>query len=477
MRHAALLFAFAVGLAGTGCDAIPGMGAPGFTTVRPTPASGRASEAERPDLLTRFGGEVAAPALRRYVADLGAALARTRYRRDASYRFTVLDSPEINAFALPGGSIYVTRGVIALASDEAELAAVLAHELAHEETDANAAPDGRALAAAAVKGEAIDGNREGPRSATASAYSRDEEFAADARGIHILANARFDPDAMPRILAKLRARARLEAKLRGESPESADASDYLASHPAPLARLEQARRLAAAARLDVPIVGRDAYLDRIDGLAYGDTPAQGIVRGRLFTDAALRVAFEAPDGFQLFNAVSSVIAYGPGGARIVFDRARNPEHLPPLRYLTEQWGARIGLGPAQAIEVNGTSGATAVARGANADGPVDVRLVALAGDGATVFRMVFVTPRSETQHLAPAFKRATYSFTRLSPDQAAHVRGRRLRVVTVEPADTVESLAARMAFPDYRRERFGVLNGLAPDARLAPGMRVKLVTE
>ncbi len=469
MRRFALLAFLAAALATAGCAPDPTGGA-SFTATRAGPPA-------PPHLLARYGGEMAAPALGRYVADIGVVLTRAVGAADRAVRFTVLDSPEVNAFALPGGTIYVTRGLIELASDESELAAVLAHELAHEEADRAQAGGAKALVAAADGPDAIGGAPVGPHpTPAASAYSRDEEFAADARGIEILARAGFDPHAMVRFLAKLRARARLDATLRGQAPDSVDRSGYLASHPATIERLERARALAARFPVDEPTVRRDAFLDRIDGLAYGDTPGQGVIRGRNFADAALRLAFEVPEGFRLFNTLSSVVAYGPGEARIVFDRARDPDGMAPLRYLTDVWGGKIALDAVQAIEVNGTMGATAVARGTTDRGPVDVRLVAFDGGDETVFRLVFVTPKAETSRLAAALRGTTYSFARLSASEAARIRPLRLRVVTVAPGDTAESLAAQMALSDHRRDWFDVLNGLPPDARLAPGMRVKLVT-
>ncbi len=480
MRQVAIVAGLAALLAAAGCAGGPAGGASGTAALRATPAAMRADAAEGARLVARYGGPIAAPALSRYVSDLGALVVRAGAPGDEAVRFTVLDSPEVNAFARPDGRIYVTRGLIELASDESELAAVFAHELGHEEADR-----GMSAVRTLVESDrdaapvAIEAARaEGPRpSATASAFSRDEEFAADARGIQILAAAGFDPHAMARFLAKLRARARLEAVLRGEPPDALDRTGFLADHPATIKRLERARRLAARIALDHPMNGRDAYLSRIDGLAYGDSPGQGVIRGRRLADAALRVAFEVPEGFRLFNAPDSVVAYGPGGARIVFDRARDPDGLAPERYLAEVWGGKIALQGVEPLAVHGTRGATALAHGTTAAGPVDVRLVVLtAGDG-TLFRLVYISPRGEAAALAPALRRTTESFTRLSAEEARRIRPLRLRVVTVGPGDTVESLAGRMAFSDFRRERFDVLNGLGPDAQLATGMRVKIVSE
>ncbi len=472
MRHFALLAALAAAIATAGCGADL-TGGSSFTTTR-------AGASAHSPLVARYGGEIAAPTLSRYVADLGGMLTRAVGGADLGIRFTVLDSPVVNAFALSGGEVFVTRGLVELASDEAELAAVLAHELAHEEADRAEPADNRALLAVtdglgAIAGPDPSGAPARP-TATESAFSRDEEFAADARGIAILARAGYDPHAMARFLAKLRAEARVSATLHGQSSATVDRVNYLASHPATIERLERARALAASVRVDRPMVRRDAYLDRIDGLVYGDSPAQGVIRGRRFANATLRLAFEVPAGFRLFNASSSVMAYGPGGARIVFDRARDPDGVAPQRYLTDIWGGKIALHAVQAIEVNGTQGATALAHGTTEGRPVDVRLVALDGGDGTLFRMVFVTPQADTAQLAPALRRTTYSFARLSADEAARIRPLRLRVVTVAPGDTAARLAARMAFPDNRRERFDALNGLGPDARLAPGMRVKVVT-
>lgn len=481
-RHAAFLTAVAAVLAMAGCSEGNAPAPSQVDALRAVPPTTKARPADPERIVARYGGEMADPTLRRYVAGIGRVLAQVGLPGDGAIRFAVLDSPLVNAFAAPGGTIFVTRGLLELASDESELAAVLAHEMAHEEADRGTVTATHALASAAPDAglAALGGpaRAHGPRpTATESAFSRDEEFAADARGIDLLARAGFDPHAMVRFLTKLRARARLDAMRRDVPPDAVDRTGFLANHPATIERLERARARAAAEPQNRPTVGRDAYLDRIDGLPYGDSPGQGVIRGRRFADAALRVAFEVPDGFRLFNAPASVVAYGPDGARIVFDRARDPKKLPPQRYLTDAWGARIALRGVAPIEVNGTKGATALARGTTDAGPVEVRLVALDGGDGTLFRMVFVMPKDAAATLSPAVRRTAMSFRRLSAAEAKEIRPLHLRVVTVGAGDTVESLAARMAFADFRRERFMVLNGLGPDDMLAPGTRVKIVTE
>jgi predicted Zn-dependent protease len=296
--------------------------------------------------------------------------------------------------------------------------------------------------------------------------------------VRYLSRTGHDTRAMARFLSKLRAHSRLEAQLRGEPPDKVDQFDYLATHPAPVERVDRATQLASAAGAQRdPIVGRDIYLSQIDGLMHGDDPAQGYIRGRVFAHPALRLRFEVPPGFRLFNSPTTVAAFGPEGSRIMFDRARNPTAGPIRSYLTDVWAKGATLSQIETIDVNGLEGATGAARGRTDAGAIDLRLVAIRVDARTIYRFLFVTPTAMTPRIATELRRTTYSFRRLSDAEVAQLKPLRLRIRTVGPGDTVDSLASRMPFEDFRRERFEVMNGLSSRAQLSPGMRVKIITE
>lgn len=480
----------AVGLAlgglllASGCQTAPATGRTFFSGGLDAAGEARLGAQEHKKIVPQFGGAYADSALAAYVSSLGGLLAKTSETPDLKFTFTVLDSPIVNAFALPGGYVYVTRGLIALADDEAELASVLAHEIGHVTARHSAERYGQTMAANIARvglglltGSRAVANAVGTIGALAvRGYSRKQENEADQLGVRYLARAGYDPNAMASFLRKLQADSRLSASLAGK-PGRADDFNIMQTHPRTADRIVAAARAAGVKAVRQPMRARDIYLGKIDGLLYGDNPKQGLVRGRSFLHPTLRLAFEVPPGFRMVNGARRVAALGPDGAAIVFDQAGQAFNGSMAAYIARVWAKDIGLGQVEAITVNGMPAATGQARLRTRRGARDVRLVAYRYDAQTIYRMLFVTPPAKTQSLSRALRETTYSFRRLSAREAAAVTPLRLSVHTVKPGETPAKLAARMPFPDHRLERFLALNGLAPDARLRTGQKVKLVVE
>ncbi len=468
----------------SGCTTNPATGEQSFTGLTSTSEEVRIGRQNHPQIVREMGGAYPDEKLHKYVDSVGQLVARTTERRELSYTFTVLNSDIVNAFAIPGGYIYVTRGLLGLVSDEAELAAVLGHELGHITALHHAQRAGQGLLAdilvtglgVALGGEAAQGGQFLAQAALRG-FSREHEHQSDELGIRYLSRVGFDTDAVPRFLSKLRAQSRLEAKLRGDSPDKVDQFNYLATHPAPIERVERAQAIAAGTRVANPMRGERVYLSQVDGMLYGDDPEQGIIKGRVFAHPKLRFRFEVPAGFRLFNSSDAVTAYGPGKSLIVFDRARRTSDGPVAYYLTNVWSAKRRLDDVETLTVNGLEAATGTTRLRTSTGDRDVRLLAIRVDLQTIYRFLFVTPPQETARLAAELRRTSYSFRRLDEREAAALKPLRIKVVTVGAGDTADSLAARMPFEDFRLERFQALNGLAPADRLRPGDQVKLVVE
>jgi predicted Zn-dependent protease len=443
---------------------------------------------QHPEIVKAFGGEYGSPELQRYIASVGQLLARTVERRDLEYTFTIVNSGIVNAFALPGGYIYVSRGLLALAENEAEVAGVLAHELGH----VNALHHGRRqgqelLANVLVMGAGIAAGSAGQQVAqlgsvlaagVLSSYSREHEREADTLGLRYMSRAGYDPQAFIEFLRKMRDHARLEAVRRGKSPDEVDATNYLATHPAPSERVERASAEAANVRVQQPMLAGDIYLGKIDGMLYGDDPDQGFIRGQVFAHPKLRFRFEVPEGFTLFNSPQAVTAQGPDGAAFVFDSAPKPSDGPVRFYLTDVWGRGAALDNVETLQINGLEAATATTRARTGSGPREARLVAIRKDLQSIYRFVFLTPPGQAERWATPFRRTTYSFRVLTESEAAALKPLRIRVVHAAPGDTVQSLARRMAGDDrFAAEQFRVLNGLRGDQAVRPGENVKIVTE
>ncbi|MCY4453967.1 MAG: M48 family metalloprotease [Immundisolibacterales bacterium] len=441
----------------------------------------RIGREEHSKILTQFGGAYDDPNLARYVDSIGQFIAAASNAPEVGYTFTIIDSPIVNAFALPGGYVYLTRGLLALADNEAEVAGVLAHEIAHvtarhgakRHTKGTLAGLGLAVLGAVTDNDALMSLGRVGAHAALSAYSRTEEYEADDLGVLYLSRAGFEPGAMSSFLDKLKRNSALAASMHGRP--ATPGLDFFATHPRTRDRV--ARAVAAARRTSVsdPIVGRNIYLSKIDGLLFGDGPEQGFVRGLRFVHPSIGFEFEAPPGFRLLNGERAVTGFGPEGARMYFDLGRTEPGRSLRRYLYRDWAAGTRLSRFRRTSVDGMDAVTAVARGS---GGQPVRLAAIRFQADSVARFAFVpagAPRSETDRHQ---RTSVFSFRRLSRWEARALKPWRVVVREVGPAETVDSLVARHFPTEMRmpRRTFRVLNGL-PQGEPRAGDRVKLITE
>lgn len=431
----------------------------------------RAADADHLKLVASFGGEARAPNVTRLLTEVTDRLVKASDRPDQAYTVTLLDSPVVNAFALPNGRLYVTRGLVALASDTSEVAAVLAHEMAHVTLNHATARSELELRSALVSRVVADvlndpdtGAQLQHQSRFALArFSREQELEADATGVRTLAKAGYDPFAAGRFLAALNRSTGLKAG-------SATAPDMLATHPGTAERITQVTR--AARRIGAPGIGTDdraTYLAAVDGLAYGDNPRDGAVRGHRFIHPGLGIAFEVPEGFTLENTRSAVLGTTQdGGRRLLFDQIEAKDGQPLEAVLRASWNDALDPAGFETREVAGHPAAFALSRGKE----WTFRLAAIR-IGDSTYRMIMAAKGAIDPD--PAFRRWTATLVAVAPDEAV-LRPLRLQVVQAT-STSAEDLARRMAVPDRALDRFLVLNGLERGAALVPGRGYKIVAE
>lgn len=436
------------------------------------------AQREHQRILAGYGGAYQHPPLEALLQQTVERLVASSDRPDLRYRVTVLNSPAVNAFALPNGQLYVTRGLLALANDTAELASVLSHEMAHVIARHAAMREDQARQAAIVSRVVNDVLNDSEMGALALAksrialasFSRSQELEADGIGVGLAVRAGYDPYGATRFLTSMGRNAGL--KPPGPSGGDGRAVDFLSSHPATPDRVKAA--LAAARQHSAPGTGardKDGYLAATDGLAYGEDPSEGFVRGRRFLHPRLGFTFTAPEGFTLDNTAQAVLGLKAGGSQALrLDIVRVPEEQPLGEYLTSGWIERVDPASVKELSVNGLAAATASAKGEQ----WAFRLYVVRS-GADVYRFVFAT-KQHTPESDRAFASAVQSFRRMGRGEAEQVRPLRLQVVQVRPGDTVEQLAQRMA-TDRQLERFLVLNGFVAGQPLTPGEPVKIVVE
>jgi predicted Zn-dependent protease len=423
-----------------------------------------------------------------YVSRVGQALAQHAVRPGVHYSFTILDDEEINAFALPGGYVYVTRGALAFANNEAELAAILGHEIGHVDAFHFRHRDHDSVSGVlSVLLKHASKNAEDQRiaaqladkAAKSTGYSQDQEFEADALGIHYMTLAGYDPEGMLGMLEAERAKSALDDGGMKGNPVAHDIFALDESHPATPAR--QARALEAVKKA-VPPPGvspkteRDAYLAAIDQLSFGADPDEGMVEGPRLRNPIQGFSFEAPQGFDLWTDRTGAFGVGPNAAMIL--EAAQPKETPSagqsmVAYVQTAMADDMPVANVRPLEIPGYRAAT---------GTVDMdvfklRVAAVRGidSGAPLYKLMFVTPRGTFNEADAGFLEALKSFRPLKGAEARPPRVPSIKVVTVAAGDSAKSLAERMAVPDQKLEWFRVLNGLGPGAELKPGDKVKLV--
>jgi predicted Zn-dependent protease len=438
-----------------------------------------AAEKEHQQLTASYGGVYRNDATERYLDDLVQRLAAQSDRPDIPYKLTILNSPTVNAFALPSGRIYVTRGLLALANDDAEIAAVIAHEMAHvsaRHAVARADLERQSQLVNVVMTDLLHDKARGEATqaksqVTIATFSRQQEIDADEIGVKTIARAGFDPYGAARFLASLSR----QQELRGTTPQTmpkANAYDFLNTHPSTPDRIQKA--VEVARQFGAPGTGRRdkvAYLSAIDGLTYGDDPTQGFLKGDSFLHPRLGFTFAVPRGFSIDNTPQAILGVDGNGRALRLDTVKPKEGQSLSDYLASGWIEGVDTGSVETLSIGGNDAATAVAKGSD----WTFRLYAIRF-GDSVYRLIFAA-RDLSGATDQMFKQTAVSFRRMTPSELGEVRPMRIEVATVRAGDTPETIATKMVPTDRQVDQFLVLNGLDPGATLAPGDRVKIVAE
>jgi len=444
------------------------------------PRTDNRSSVQHKELVAQFGGEYQAPAAERYLNEILVKLAgASDTPGQAAYRVTILNTPVVNAFALPSGNLYVTRGLLALATDASEAAAVMAHEIAHVTLRHSALRAEREREAALIsqaatviqnrqKGEEV---RSSQRLSVAS-FSRQQELEADATGVRVIARAGYDPYGASRFLTALGRSTELRATLYGKKKNSLD-YDIMSTHPSTPDRV--AKAVAAARQIGAPGAGaqdRNGYLAAINGVAFGDDPMEGYVRDRKFTHPRLRFTFIAPEGFLLENSSEAVFGVRQeDNEALRLDSVRDPHFETLEAYVGSGWVDGLMQSSVRKLDINGLPAVTAIARA----GEWNFRL-AVIQSGEFLYRLIFAA-KALTDEIDKTFMESIMTFRRVTSEEAREVHTLKIAVVVAAPGETVESLAARMVTPNRPLEYFRLLNGLEESDAITPGEHYKIVTE
>ncbi|HEX8217240.1 MAG TPA: M48 family metalloprotease [Allosphingosinicella sp.] len=440
---------------------------------------------QHPALVQEFGGELEG-ARGAYVRNVGARVtAQTNISGGSnSFRVTALNSPVMNAFAVPGGYLYFTRQLLALMNDEAELASVVGHEAGHitarhsaERQRSNILTQLGALVVGVVTGSGQLAQVAGQAAQIVTLrYSRGQELEADALGVRYMTAAGYDPAASASLLNSLGAWSDLEPRFNGGNVDQRSTPSWARTHPLSADRVRRSTTEAQrTGRVGQGLRNREQHLAAINGMIFDDDPAQGVIEGRDFLHPDLRLGFTIPQGFQMQNGARAVTIVGQTGQAQFSTGSFNGNLSTYVGQVFQALGGqqqRIPYAQPQSTTINGIPAAYSSARVQSQQGVVDVTVVAYQMESNRAYHFAMIT-RAGTG--LGAFEPMVASVRRLSTQQAAAIRPRIIQIHTVRAGDTIASLSGRMAYTSFQQERFRTLNGLAANSALRPGDRVKLV--
>jgi len=416
-------------------------------------------------------------ALQDYVNRVGQGIAKHSHRPDLQYHFTVLDSAEINAFALPGGYVYITRGILAYLNTEAELAAVLGHEIGHvtarhgvrQQSAAQAANLGLTIASIFVPEVASVGGQNLANivgGALLSGYGRDHELEADRLGAEYLARTSYDPQAIIQVIRVLKDQELKDAELaKQEGREPRRYHGLFASHPDNDTRLQQAVGEADKnGSSHSHFAGREEFLAATDGLLFGDSSDQGIVRNNYFYHADLGIGLAFPHDWQVHNQPDSLIAVSPGGEAMMQLKLDQKPRGTPAEYARRMIGTNNGV---QSLQVNGLSAATFEL--SNTMGGVIY---------LNNFAYVIQAQGKSRGSLSP-FRNNIFdtvrSFHALTAAERKQIKPLTIRVITARSGDTYARLAQNSPLGKSAETYLRLFNAQYPEGEPRVGQPIKIV--
>jgi predicted Zn-dependent protease len=447
------------------------------------------SEAQEIELGQQMDGEIRRemglyddPELQRYVSDIGMRLAKASERPNLPWHFTVVDVPAVNAFALPGGYIYLTRGILPFLHDEAQLAGVLGHEIGHvtarhsaqQYTKATTAGIGVTLLSIFVpEARPFQNITETALGVLFLKHGRDDELQADELGVKYTSTTGWDPSGVAGMLRTL-------ARLDEASGSRKGVPNWLSTHPAPADRVEKVqtvvRQKAPAA---VGTAGRDEeqFLRRIDGIVFGDSPSEGIVRGNTFVHPDLRLSLAFPQGWEIQNTKTQVVAKAPERENYMLlqlvQNARGSVEQVAVGGM-QQAGFRQLNG--QRAEINGLDAYVGTYQGQLQGLGNVVTVAAHIVHGRNVYVFAGLAPANQFQGVQQQFAGSIRSFRELSAAEAANIRPNRVDVYTIRGGDTWQSIAERGG-GIVKPATLAIMNNYEPSQPPRSGDRIKIVVE
>ncbi len=427
--------------------------------------------------------------LQQYVQELGEKLAKQSHRPDLEWKFTVVDTDDVNAFATPGGFVYISRGILPYLANEAELAAVLGHEIGHVTARHSVQQHSKStmagiLGAAATifTGQPALGDLTNiAGAAIISGYGREAELEADKLGAEYLARTGYRPDAMIDVVAVLKDQEMFERdRARSEGRDPRIYHGVFSTHPDNDTRLKEV--VASAGRIEGRATGqaenRDQFLKAIDGLAFGSSRRQGMVRDNRFYHADHQFTLAFPQGWKIQNDPQQLLAVSQDKNHVMQLTAQAPPAgIARPRDFALRGLASKRLDGGRDLNINGLQAYAVVVRGdASPFGSSsNVRYVVIGHNNL----MWIVRGASRTGSPAPSgdalFMSASQTFRQLRSNEFALAEPYKLRIVPAPAGATIEQLAASSPIAKYPVEQYRLMNRLYPKKEPQAGQPLKIV--
>ena len=448
-----------------------------------------------PQILAEFG-EYNDPKLQAYVNEVGQRLAKASHRPELDWHFTVLDSPDVNAFALPGGYVYVTRGIMAHMHSEADLAGVIGHEIGHvtarhsSQRATRQQTAGLGVLAATLLGVVLESQglrgaadaasqaSQGAAAGYVAKYSRSQESQADKLGAEYLTRVNYDPQNMVDVIKVLESQERFaadQARAEGRTPREGG-SNWLASHPSNEQRLREITEIANQYKAQASYVeeGRDRYLQVMDGVAFGESRDQGVTRGRNFYHEPLGIALTAPPGWKIQNSPDALVLMNGEGNAAVIVRAVPPKagnsHEEIIRNAVKPDSGKMERRTFNGLPATHFSGTAKNERGQSQA----VELTIVTGPSNTNYAFIYAA--KDRQSLERAYRQiqeAESSFRALTAADRNAARPWKLKIVPYPNGGFAE--LAKQSPLTNAEQQLRLLNGVYGGGDVQPGQLVKVV--
>lgn len=427
-------------------------------------------------IVSGYGGEYHNKKVELLLARIVGALTRVSGSSKHLYRVIILNSSSVNAFALPGGNLYVTRGLLALCNDASEVAAVLAHEMAHiilnhgvERQQEQQKSFNQLAMSDMVPSDITEKQMFAQKKLQLAAFSRNQELQADATSVRMLSKAGYDPYAAVRFLS-LMSEYNKFALIYADSKQN---FNFLANHPSTPQRIQLIRLAAANFSVDENVGerGRDYYLLGIDGLLYSDVPENGFLLGQTFFNKTLGISFDIPFGFQGGTKSEVLLAVSHDGVTIRFDTIDNFNNMSLINYIKSGWVKGINLETIKSVKINDLDAITSKAFVDRWS--FDVTIISYQ---RYILRLITAVPK-DSNALEATTEVLRNSFHRMSSNEINKLKPLYVRILQVQPNDSIEKLAKKIQGTDRSIEFFKIINEIKDNAVFRSKGLIKVISE